>query len=192
MKKLFPFFTLTLAVLFVSCDPSDDDTSSDATRNIVETAAITADLSNLVGALVLADENPDSNLIATLNAPGPYTVFAPSNQAFADLLGQLDGIDTLDDFDTVEERTLLAKVVQYHVVTGVAALSTGLSNGSSIPTFQGEEVSISTASGVQITDKTGVPANVTTADIITTNGVVHIIDKVLIPQEVLDLLNGGN
>lgn len=194
MKKNFfyPFFLAgSLLLTFTAC--SDDDgpggPDPEPLSNIVETAQATPDLSNLVAALTAADQSAANDLIGTLSGNGPFTVFAPTNAAFEALLAQLDGFDSLDDFDTDEERALLASILTYHVVAGAAVFSGDLSEGQEVTTVQGETLSVSLQGGVTVTDATGTPATVTSADIETSNGVVHIINKVLLPQSVLDALS---
>ncbi len=178
---------LVLVVAFTSC--SDDDNGGNMPPenelNIVETAQATAELSSLVSALQKADESANNNLVAALSAEGSFTVFAPTNAAFDDLFAQLDGFDSLDDFNTQQLQDLLAVILTYHVV-GAEAYSTDLSNGQNITTLQGSDVTISTEGGVFISDATMVDAEVTTADVAASNGVVHIIDKVLLPQAIID------
>ncbi|MEL6976357.1 MAG: fasciclin domain-containing protein, partial [Bacteroidota bacterium] len=156
-------------------------------KTIVEIAIETDDLSLLVDALVQAD----AGLVETLSGDGPFTVFAPTNQAFADLLDALgNDFNSLSDFDTQAEKDLLVKVLTYHVVAGTAAFSGDLSDGQQIGTFQGENVGISIKNGnIHITDATDDNALVVLEDVEASNGVVHVIDKVLLPQEVLDILN---
>ncbi len=196
MKKnnyLYLFLAGLLTLTGLSC--SDDDSpmpDPEPAANIVETAQATASLSNLVAALTTADQSAANDLIGTLSGNGPFTVFAPTNAAFEALLAQLDGYDSLDDFDTEEERALLASILTYHVVAGAAVYSTDLTEGQQVTTVQGETLTVSLEGGVSITDATGTPANVGPADIETSNGVVHIIDKVLVPQSVLDALSSGD
>lgn len=192
MKALKHLTRLTLLLVFIgftSC--SDDDNGpmppEQEGDNIVEAAQATAELSTLVAALQKADESANNDLVAALSGEGPFTVFAPTNQAFTDLLAQLDGFDSLDDFSSQQLQDLLAVILTYHVV-GDAALSTDLSNGMSLTTLQGSSLQVSTEGGVFIQDATDVAAEVTTADIEVSNGVVHIIDKVLLPQAILDEL----
>ena len=154
------------------------------TQNIPQLATATDDLSLLVDALVQAD----ADLVATLSGDGPFTVFAPTNAAFASLLDDLgDDYNSLADFDTEDEKELLAKILTYHVV-GAAALSTDLSEGQEIATVQGENIVIRLDNGVFINDASDENAQVILADQMASNGVVHVIDKVLLPQEVLDAL----
>jgi uncharacterized surface protein with fasciclin (FAS1) repeats len=154
--------------------------------NIVEAAQATESLSSLVAALIQAD----AGLIATLSGEGPFTVFAPTNEAFAALLDSLgENFNSLEDFDTDEEKALLAQLLTYHVVAGAAVASTDLSDHQEIVTVQGESLFAILGHGVQIRDKTHVDANVTSPDVMTSNGIVHIIDKVLLPQEIIDALH---
>ncbi|MBT8307914.1 MAG: fasciclin domain-containing protein, partial [Maribacter sp.] len=124
-----------------------------------------------------------------LSGEGPFTVFAPTNEAFIALLDALgDDYHSLADFDTHEEKAILAKILTYHVVAGAAVASGNLSDHQEIETFQGESVFAIVDHGVAIRDKTHVDANVVAADVVTSNGIVHVIDKVLLSQEVLNLL----
>ncbi len=154
--------------------------------NIVETAQSVEDLSLLVAALIQAD----AGLVGVLSGDGPFTVFAPSNAAFAALLDALgNDYNSLADFDTDEEKALLARVLTYHVVAGAAVASTDLTNHQELMTVQGESLFAILGHGVQIRDKSAVDANVTTADVMASNGIVHIVDKVLQTQEIVDILN---
>jgi len=149
MKALKHLTRLTFLFLFIgftSC--SDDDNGStppppEEGDNIVEAAQATSELSSLVAALQKADESANNDLITALSGEGPFTVFAPTNQAFTDLLAQLDGFDSLDDFNSEQLQDLLAVILTYHVV-GDAALSTDLSDGMSLTTLQGSTLQVST------------------------------------------------
>jgi uncharacterized surface protein with fasciclin (FAS1) repeats len=201
MKKVVSIKSLLalLAIVFVawSCDNDENDDLTARTvaeKNIVETAAGDDALASLVAALTSADNNEGTDLIGTLSGDGPFTVFAPTNAAFTALLESLEGFDSLEDFDTEEERDILATILKYHVVSGVAAKSTDLSADQMIPTVQGEDVTVSLEGGVFIKDKQAAEvqaAKVVIADIEASNGVVHVIDKVLLPQAIIDALNNG-
>ncbi|THV58755.1 fasciclin domain-containing protein [Flagellimonas alvinocaridis] len=194
MKALIKCIRLPLLIftlLFVSCSDDDNGTTPppETTTTIVDAAQATAELSSLVSALQKADESANNNLVSALSGEGPFTVFAPTNAAFSDLLTQLDGFDSLDDFNSEQLQDLLAIILTYHVISGTAATSSDLSNGQTLTTLQGATLTVSTEGGVFIGDATDTPAQVTTADVTTSNGVVHIIDKVLLPQTILDALS---
>ncbi|MFD2822168.1 fasciclin domain-containing protein [Lacinutrix iliipiscaria] len=186
MKTKF-FFTVlfSLTLLVTSCSNDDDNSISTPTPNIVEIAQATPDLSLLVDALIQAD----AGLVDLLQTDGPFTVFAPTNQAFADLLDAL-GPDytSLADFNTADEKALLANILTYHVVSGTAAYSTDLSNGQMINTAQGETITINLSGGVFISDASDTDAEVAIADVAASNGVVHVIDKILLPEDVANSL----
>ncbi|RKR06484.1 putative surface protein with fasciclin (FAS1) repeats [Maribacter vaceletii] len=190
MKRylLLSCFCITL----FSCDKNDDVTEEKSTElSITATAQATESLSSLVAALIQAD----AGLVEALDDKNAtYTVFAPTNDAFTTLLGNLDDFNSLEDFDTEEEKALLAQILKYHVITDIAAKSTDLNDGQMITTLQEEDVTIALeSSSVNIIDKTETKATVTAADIIATNGVVHLVDKVLLPQTVIDAINSpGN
>ena len=118
----------------------------------------------LVAALTKAD------LVSTLQGDGPFTVFAPTDQAFTDA-----GID-LDSFSTDEEIATLADILTYHVVAG-SVLSTDLEDKTTTTAVNGDSLAFAVdADGVMVND-----ANVVSADVLASNGVVHVIDKVLMP-----------
>ena len=111
-----------------------------------------------------------ANLVATLQGTGPFTIFAPTDAAFTDA-----GID-LSTFDTDEENATLVDILTYHVVSG-SVLSTALTDGLTATALNGDDVTFTVnADGVKVND-----ANVVTADVAASNGVVHVIDKVLMP-----------
>ncbi len=139
-----------------------------ANRNIVETAAATPDFSILVEAVTAA------NLGATLSGTGPFTVFAPTNAAFADLLAELNV--TKDQL--LADTALLTKVLTYHVVAG-RVLKADVPVGAPITTVQGETFSVSAA--LAITDRRARVANITATDVLASNGVIHVVGKVILP-----------
>ena len=139
-----------------------------ADKNIVETAIATPDFSILVEAVVAA------GLVDALSAPGPLTVFAPTNAAFADLLAEL-GI-TKDAL--LADTALLTDVLTYHVVPG-RVLKADVPVGAPITTLQGETFTVGAT--LAITDQQARSSNITATDILTSNGVIHVIDKVILP-----------
>jgi len=132
--------------------------------NIVELAQSVDTLSTLVAAVVAGD------LVTTLSSPGPFTVFAPTNVAFAALPA-----GTLDALLKPENKATLVDILTYHVV-GAVALSTDLSDGQVIATVEGKSVTVHIGDGIKIND-----ATVVMADVMATNGVVHVVDGVLLP-----------
>ena len=133
--------------------------------SIVDIAVSNPDFSILVSALAKAE------LVEALQGEGPFTVFAPTNAAFEALLGEL-GI-------TAEEllgQPQLADVLLYHVVSG-AVLSTDLQNGMTAETLGGQTITVDLTDGVKINSSA-----VEIADIQASNGVIHVIDSVLIPE----------
>merc|ERR1711998_469827 len=137
------------------------------TKNIVEIAAATPDLSTLVAALGKAQ------LIDTLKGAGPFTVFAPTNKAFA----KLPALYRELLFDPKNVKTL-QKLLTYHVASA-AVLSKDITDNEKIKTVEGEDVVAHvTPAGIKIND-----AAVTTADVLAANGVVHLVDTVLMPSD---------
>lgn len=187
MKHLKPFvripisklFALFLIVFIVACSNDDDNNNEEMMQEettIVDLAIATDDLSILVDALTAA------NLVSTLQGEGPFTVFAPTNEAFGAFL-TANGFSSLEDVPT----DVLTNVLLNHVVSG-ENLSTGLSTGyiSSLSPAgaEGRNLSlfINTANGVEIN---GV-ASVSSADNATDNGVVHIVDAVIGLPNIVD------
>lgn len=148
-----------------------------ADRDIIDNASNSSDHTTLVAAVEAAE------LVETLKGSGPFTVFAPTNAAFDALP---DGtVDTLLEPDMQDDLT---EVLTYHVVPGmldVATLSQQIEagNGSTmLTTVQGGMLTVrATTGGATVTDAQGNVANVTTADVMQSNGVIHVIDTVLMP-----------
>lgn len=131
--------------------------------NIVQTAQQAGSFSTLVAAVQAA------GLVDTLSGPGPFTVFAPTDEAFAKLpAGTVDSL--------LKDIPQLTKILTYHVVSGkvTAADVAGLTTAK---TVEGGDLTINTSHGVKIND-----ATVTQADIMADNGVIHVIDAVLLPR----------
>ncbi|WP_417444824.1 fasciclin domain-containing protein [Joostella sp.] len=149
---------------------------------IVDHAAANPNFSILVEALGRFGDQYLDLLSGTEGSP--FTVFAPTNEAFTNLLSML-GVSSLDEIDDATLETVLT----YHVVAGANATSGTLSDGQMITTAQGNDVTIMTSDGVQVMDATETPANVITADVQAGNGVIHAIDKVLLPQAIVDAMN---
>ena len=141
--------------------------------NIVELAVATPDLSTLVVAVVAG------GLVETLSGPGPFTVFAPTNEAF-DLLPA----GTIEFLLDPANIGALVNILTYHVVAG-EAMAGSLCNGQSIETIQGQDVSVTIIGSRVFIDGSEVIA----ADVLASNGVVHLIDQVLLPAAELTKLN---
>ncbi len=133
-------------------------------KDIVDTAVSAGSFSTLVAAVQAAE------LVDTLKGEGPFTVFAPTDEAFAALP---EG--TVETLLKPENKEQLVAVLTYHVVPG-KVMSGDLSDDMTAATVQGGDITIDLDSGVMIND-----ANVVQADIETSNGVIHVIDKVILP-----------
>lgn len=132
--------------------------------DIVDTAISAGSFTTLVAAVQAA------GLVDTLKGEGPFTVFAPTDEAFAALPA-----GTVEDLLKPENKEKLVAILAYHVVPG-KVMSTDLKDDMMAKTVQGGEVKIDLDNGVMIND-----ANVVTADVAADNGVIHVIDKVILP-----------
>lgn len=120
------------------------------------------------------------NFVETLQAtedPAPFTVFAPTNDAFGDFLTEMN-FASLEDIPS----DVLASVLSYHVVTGANVRSSDLTDGMMVGTFEGGEFTVNLGDEVTITDETGRTSTVIAADVQANNGVIHVIDTVLMPN----------
>lgn len=165
-------------------DPSAPESEQDATtvevggapmfsnRTIAENAPNATNLSTLVAATEAA------GLLPTFQGPGPFTVFAPDNAAFEALPA-----GTVDTLLEPENSDQLTSILTYHVVPQ-ALTSADLTDGASLTTVEGGTLTVATSGGtVTITDAAGNTATVTQADVLQSNGVVHVIDTVLMPAD---------
>ena len=135
-------------------------------KNIVENAVGSSDHTTLVAAVTQA------GLAETLSGTGPFTVFAPTNAAFGAVPKA-----TLDNLMKPEMKADLTKILTYHVVPG-ALKAADLSDGQELTTVQGQKLKVSVKDGKVMIDG----ATVTIADVISSNGVTHVIDAVLMPK----------
>lgn len=140
---------------------------------VVTFAISNPDFSTLVQALTRPDLSTD--FVSILSGAGPFTVFAPTNAAFSALLTEL-GASSLNDIDA----TTLEKVLTYHVVSG-NILAESLSNNQVVGTLNGDSFTIHLMSGAQIMDANDRTSNIIATDVQGSNGVVHVIDKVILP-----------
>lgn len=172
------------ALTLVGCSSSTDETASESAvaseeaatdemaeeatgaGTVVEIASSTDGFSTLVTAVGAAD------LVDTLNGEGPFTVFAPTDEAFAALPAGV-----LDALLLPENKDVLAKILTYHVVPGTV-MAADVTDGE-VATVEGQNVTLSTADGVSVNG-----AKVVQADIVGSNGVIHVIDAVILPPDV--------
>ena len=177
---------LAATALLVACGSDDDDTATTeapatseapsteapmgseapAAEDIVAIASANEDFSTLVAAVSAA------GLVETLQGEGPFTVFAPTNAAFDALPAGL-----VDKLLMPENKDVLVKILTYHVVSG-AIMAADVTAGE-VPTVQGESITVTVDGGVKVND-----ANVTATDIVASNGVIHVIDAVILPPSV--------
>lgn len=141
-----------------------------ANKTIVETAQSISDFSILVEAVVAA------GLVGTLNSAGPFTVFAPTNAAFAAALTELK----LTKAELLASP-LLGGILKYHVVAG-RVLKAEVPIGADIPTVLGATETLRISATLAITDEARRSSNITATDVFTSNGVIHVLDKVILPS----------
>lgn len=146
-------------------------------KNIVENAVNSADHTTLVAAVQAA------GLADTLASPGPFTVFAPTNEAFGELPA-----GTVDTLLMPANKPALTKVLTYHVVPGrltateLAAMAAAGGGQARLTTVEGDPLVVTVQDGmVMVRDDRGRVATVTTADVMQSNGVIHVVDAVLLP-----------
>jgi uncharacterized surface protein with fasciclin (FAS1) repeats len=176
-------FAFALAAPTIAATPMNDTVrvggqAMYASKTIVSNAVNSADHTTLVAAVKAA------GLIDTLNGPGPFTVFAPVNSAFAALPA-----GTVDSLLKPENKGTLTKILTYHVVPGAydsAKLRKMIlaGNGSAtLKTVEGETLTISMngSTNLLVQDAKGTVADITINDVTQSNGVIHVIDKVLLP-----------
>ena len=179
-KNLFGYLAIASIAVFTLTSCEDDDLTPDPVEeldNIVSIAQATPSLSILVEALSMY---PD--LVSALSADGSFTVFAPTNDAFAALLGVIGQSDLNDIPEDVLER-----VLKYHVIAGSALMSTDLSDGQEAATFLSADDKITVGiNGMSVYIDN---AMVTAANVEASNGIVHIIDEVLVPAQELSIVN---
>jgi uncharacterized surface protein with fasciclin (FAS1) repeats len=134
--------------------------------DIVDTAVSAGQFNTLVAAVQAAD------LVDTLKSPGPFTVFAPTDDAFAKLPA-----GTVEALLKPENKAKLTEILTYHVVPGKIMSADIAGQSTAVTTVQGESLTVDATSGVMVNN-----ATVISADIVTSNGVIHVIDTVLLPQ----------
>lgn len=148
-------------------------------KNIIENAVNSKDHTTLVAAVKAA------GLVDTLSGPGPFTVFAPTNEAFAKLPK-----GTVDTLVKPENKATLTKILTYHVVAGTMTasdLKKAVKEGhgkASLKTVEGEPLTVEETKGgkLELVDAKGGKAMVTIANVMQSNGVIHVVNKVLMPK----------
>lgn len=170
-RKMVARAALLMLLAVVGAQPlsAKVDVSGETVKpaNIVETAVAAGQFKTLTAALEAA------GLIDTLTGEGPFTVFAPTDEAFAKLPA-----GTVESLLKPENKEKLKAILLYHVVPGnVTAKQVMKLNGRTVKTVEGGSVKVNTTHGVKVND-----ANVTKTDIHASNGVIHVIDTVLLPK----------
>lgn len=159
MKSLYAMFVAAAMLLPVSAAHAME-------KDIVDTAVGAGKFETLVTAVKAA------GLVETLKGKGPFTVFAPTDEAFAKLPK-----GTVEDLLKPENKAKLAAILTYHVVPGKVMAADIAGKKTNVKTVQGSELAVDATDGVKINE-----AKVTTADVATSNGVIHIIDTVVMPK----------
>ncbi len=183
MKKLLgtlaaAALALTSLTALAQKDPDVGGAAMYPSKTIVQNAVNSPIHKTLVAAVKAA------GLVDTLNGPGPFTVFAPTDDAFAKLPA-----GTVDNLLKPENKAELVKILTYHVVPGritAKQLEHMIKKGqgkATLKTVQGEDLTATMSGGqIQLTDAKGDTATVTTANVFQSNGVIHVIDTVLLPN----------
>ncbi len=159
-------------------DPMVGGAAMYPTKSIVQNAVASPDHTTLVAAVKAA------GLVDTLSGPGPFTVFAPTNEAFDKLPP-----GTVDTLVKPENKAMLTKILTYHVVSGAYTAKTLMKmikaggGATSLSTVQGEPLTVTQMGHhLMVTDAKGDVAHVTIGDVIQSNGVIHVVDTVLMPN----------
>src|SRR5512132_104342 len=161
MKKMFALTSLALAGIMAAAAPA----RAQETKDIVDTAVAAGSFTTLAKALTAAD------LVDTLKGAGPFTVFAPTDDAFAKLPA-----GTLDNLLKPENKAMLRRVLTYHVVPG-KVMAADVVKLTSAKAVSGDTLDIAVTGGTVVVDK----ARVVKTDIAASNGVIHVVDTVLLP-----------
>jgi len=159
--KMLTFPSLALVACLAAASPA----RAQQTRDIVDTAVAAGPFTTLAKALAAAE------LVGTLKGPGPFTVFAPTDEAFAKLPP-----GALDNLLKPENKAMLVRVLTYHVVPG-KVMAADVVKISSTKAVSGDALNMKVAGGDVMVDK----ARVVKTDIAASNGVIHVIDQVLLP-----------
>lgn len=175
-RTLFTSLALAAALSLTACSSSSTSSNADSAMaevakpasagTIVDVASAAGNFTTLVAAVKAA------NLVETLSGTGPFTVFAPTDEAFAALPAGV-----LDALLLPENKALLAQILTYHVVSGTV-MAADVKDGD-VATVEGSKIKLSTMDGVSVNG-----AKVVTADVAASNGVIHAINAVILPPGV--------
>ena len=160
MTRLIKTLSISLFAALVMASPTQA-----AKQDIVDIAAGAGTFNTLVAAVTAAD------LVSQLKSPGPFTVFAPTDDAFAKLPS-----GTVEMLLRPENKNKLIAILTYHIVPGKVMSSDIAGKTMMVPSAQGQMISVNASSGVMVND-----ATVVSADIEASNGVIHVIDRVILP-----------
>jgi uncharacterized surface protein with fasciclin (FAS1) repeats len=163
MTKIKKFGTFGVAILTLSLVAPFGLADHHKKADIVDTAVAAGSFNTLVTAVKAA------GLVDVLKSKGPFTVFAPTDDAFAKLpAGTVESL--------LQNKEKLTAILTYHVVPG-KLMASDVVGSKSLKTVQGQSLSVNTSGGARVDD-----ANIVKTDIVTSNGVIHVIDSVVIPQ----------
>ena len=167
MKRLFGFAGMMLVVALIATGSTGIGRAAEEPKDIVDTAVAAGSFNTLAAALKAAD------LVSALKGPGPFTVFAPTDEAFAKLPK-----GTVEDLLKPENKEKLKAILTYHVVSG-KVMAKDVAGIKEAKTLNGASLSISVTGGKVMIDN----AHVTQTDILADNGVIHVIDAVVLPKK---------
>ena len=192
-KRFYSLLSLpviALVVLFASCkesgeDPMVPDPDNPVQATLLDKIKASDSLKVFNRIIKTLDKDATDKLSAVLNGTTNYTLFAPIDEAEAPLPIATDPATGAPVF-TEAEATLWRAIVQYHLVAGSVLKSTDLTDGQTLTTVLGETITIRLDNGVFLSDATEADGQVVRADVLAKNGVIHFIDKVLVPQQVVD------
>ena len=165
MQKILAI--LTMAAVVTTGAVANTTVVSAQTKDIVDTAVAAGSFKTLATALAAAD------LVQTLKGPGPFTVFAPTDEAFAKL-----PVGTIETLLKPENKTKLQRILTYHVVAG-RVMASDVMKMRSATAVSGDTITVATRDGGVTVDK----AHVVKTDITASNGVIHVIDSVILPSD---------
>ncbi len=182
------FALLLIAITFACTKDNDTEEKEEPIQEglpeLVKLIKENEELSSFVNVLELINEE----VLVQLNSTEQKTVFVPTNNAFESLFSSLEGYSSLSDFDSLEKKIILAEIAKHHIINGEALMSKDLSNGIKLVTESKEEFSITIDGDIFITDETLTLAKIIKKDQQAINGVVHVIDEILLPKSILGQL----